>query len=262
MNIILNGKKEAKSLTKLLNNKITKPLTLAVILVGNDSSSKVYVNIKEKKAKELGVNFRKYKLLASVSEKKIIELISKLNKDKKVNGIMVQLPLPKKFNTNKILESIDEKKDVDGLKEDSKFIPPTMQAILHLIKTSKKDLENKNGIVLCNSEEFGEPLAKLIIKKFKLKSVEIEHKNNIKDLKKFDVIIVAKGKKNFIKPGMIKKNAVIIDVGINKNIKTGKICGDVSQKCFEKSKYISPVPGGVGPLTVVFLYRNLLKIVK
>ena len=298
---ILDGKREAKRITKLLNHQITKLSsrpTLAVIIIGNDPASQLYVSIKQKKAKELGINFKKFELSTSTSEKKVLDLILKLNQNKKINGIMIQLPLPKKFNTQKIISAISLEKDVDGLlysrrfvipakagiqklkshykqispllktlevgRDDRNiFIPPTIQSILHLIKLSKQKLKNKNAIIFCNSQEFGESLKYLLEKKFKSKKViiNLDTPRRVSTTFGYDLIITAKGKKHFIKPNQIKKNSVIIDVGINKD-KNNKICGDVDPKCFTKTKYISPVPGGVGPLTVIFLFKNLFKTIK
>lgn len=300
---LLNGQAEAEKIIKLLKRQITKlPIkpTLAVILVGNDPASKIYVNIKEKRAQELGVNFKKYVLPATVAEKKILTLINKLNKDRKITGILLQLPLPKKFKVNKIIATIAPEKDVDGLRFSSychpeldsgslskikrcrnkfgmttQIIPPTTQSILHLIKLSKIKLANKKAVILCKSNEFAEPL-KRVLEKEKIKAGIILpgvipeqagiQKQKILDsrswsgmTKKADIIIVALGKKNFLKPEMIKKNAIIIDVGINRVGK--KISGDVDPSCFKKTPYLSPVPGGVGPLTVAYLFKNLLQLI-
>lgn len=296
---IFNGKIEAEKIIRNLKDKSTKIVTnsgLAVILVGQNKASQVYVAIKEKRAKEIGVNFFKYHLPETVSEQKIINLIKKINQDKKITGLMVQLPLPKKLKTNKIIQEIDTKKDVDGLVYAScyhpelvsgslkrcrnKFgmtkcvIPPTIQSIIHLIKLSKQKLVNKKAVILCNSQEFVEPLRQELEKK-KIKvdaclscGIPVEvgiQKKKILDSRswsgmtnKADIIIVALGKKHFIKPEMIKKNAIIIDVGINRVGK--KIFGDVDPQCLAKTKYITPVPGGVGPLTVAYLFKNLLKL--
>ncbi|PIT89603.1 bifunctional methylenetetrahydrofolate dehydrogenase/methenyltetrahydrofolate cyclohydrolase [Candidatus Kuenenbacteria bacterium CG10_big_fil_rev_8_21_14_0_10_36_11] len=271
--IILNGKFEAEKIIKALKHKNIKAknkISLAVVLIGNNSASKLYVSLKEKKAAEIGVGFKKFLLPATVSEKKVLNLIDKLNKDKKITGILVQLPLPKKFNTEKIISAIDVKKDVDGFKtrehENTRtreqIIPPTIQAILHLIKMTKINLAGKKAIILANSFEFAEPLTKELEKNKILVKIFVGaiHELPLQTamLNVFDIIIIALGKKHFLKPEMIKKNAVIIDVGINRIGK--KIFGDVHPDCFKKLKYISPVPGGVGPLTVAYLFKNLLQL--
>jgi methylenetetrahydrofolate dehydrogenase (NADP+)/methenyltetrahydrofolate cyclohydrolase len=277
-NNFMHGKEVAQTILNSLNIQIknlpNKPC-LAVILVGDDKASKLYISLKEKKAKEIGVKFQKFLLPANASEKKIIDLIKKLNTNKKITGIMLQLPLPKKFNANKIISFIARKKDVDGLRpplltkeragvRSLAVIPPTIQSILRLIKLSRQKLTNKNAVILCNSLEFAEPL-KLLLEKKKIK-VRIILKPNPKLLITYyllpfaDIIISALGKKHFIKPNMIKKNAVVIDVGITRQNK--KTFGDVDPECFKKSKYISPVPGGVGPLTVAYLMKNLFELAK
>ncbi|MFH1610948.1 MAG: bifunctional 5,10-methylenetetrahydrofolate dehydrogenase/5,10-methenyltetrahydrofolate cyclohydrolase [Patescibacteria group bacterium] len=251
--IILNGSQEAKKIFKSLKSKAS----LVAILIGKDSASQIYINIKEKRAKEVGVKFKKHILPSSTSEKKVTDLIEKLNKDKKVNGILIQLPLPKKFNTQKIIEKINPHKDVDGF-INTKIIPPTIQSIVHLIKMSKKKIENKKCIILTNSNGFSKPLEKELKKK-KIK-VNISLKPKKDNYSKYDVIVIALGKKHWLKPEMIKKGCIVIDVGINRINKN--IYGDVHPGCLNKSKYISPVPGGVGPLTVAFLFKNLPRLSK
>lgn len=272
---LLNGKAEAEKIIKNLKNSFNKtPVkpTLAVVLVGNNPASKIYVDIKEKRAKELGINFLRYNLPTSTGEKKIINLIQELNSNKKITGIMVQLPLPKKFNTNKIISVIDKNKDVDGLtppfypsfvRMGKKIISPTIQSILHLIKLSKQKLVNKKAVILCNSQEFALSLQKELAKNKIKATILIKHNlkpHNSLFLIHYSLIIIALGQKYFLKPNMVQKNAVIIDVGINK-IKN-KVYGDVEPTCLEKTKYISPVPGGVGPLTVAYLFKNLLQLKK
>ena len=248
---ILNGSSEAKKIFKSLKSKAG----LAAILIGKDPASHVYVNIKEKRAKEIGVKFKKYILPSTISEKHVIDLIKKINKDKKINGILVQLPLPKKFNTQKIIETISPHKDVDGFIS-NKIIPPTIQSIIHLIKMSKKKLENKKCIILTNNEKFAKPLERALKKKKVKINISLKPKKDI--YTKYDIIVIALGKKYWLKPEMIKKDCIVIDVGINRVDK--KTYGDVHPDCFSKSKYISPVPGGVGPLTVAFLFKNLIKL--
>lgn len=274
---ILNGKVEAEKIIKFLKNKLTKSKVkpgLAVILVGQDKASGVYVNIKEKRAEELDVNFLKYHLAETSSEKKIIDLIKKLNQDEKIVGLMLQLPLPKKFNTNKILAAIDIKKDVDGLgnqqppinnQKSTKIISPTIQSILHLIKMSKMKLTNKKALILCHSQVFASSLEKELAKeKIKVLKCLCGSKHGPTSCSRLtidaDILIVALGKKWIIKEEMIKKNAVVIDVGINRL--GHKIFGDVDPKCLAKTKYITPVPGGVGPLTVAYLFKNLWQLNK
>jgi len=269
---ILNGKLEAEKIFLDLKKQIAKlkfKPTLAVILVGNDPASKIYVGIKEKRAKELGVVFQKHLLSESITEKKLINLIQKLNVDKKITGILLQLPLPKKFKANKIIANITTEKDVDGLNSDKRqatsdkiIVSPTIQSIIHLIKLPKQKLTGKKAVILCHNKEFALPLQS----ELKRKSIKTEtvlcsdfKKHNSLFFINYSIVIVALGKKYFIKTEMIKKNALIIDVGINRVGK--KIFGDVDPACLTKTKYISPVPGGVGPLTVAYLFKNLLRLI-
>ena len=266
---LLNGSAEAEKILKNISKLKTKPC-LAVVLVGSDPASQIYVNIKQKKAEKLGIKFKKYLLPANNSEKNILNLINKLNNKKNIHGILLQLPLPKKFNknsVNKIIKKINPDKDVDGLLTTPNpslkrrgVIPPTIQAIIKLIKLSKIKLQNKKAIILANSSEFAEEVGKNLNNKIKYNILlKNKIKNNI-NLKKYNIIIIALGKKYWLKPEMIKKDCVVIDVGINRIKNSNKIYGDVHPDCFKKSKYISPVPGGVGPLTVVFLFRNLFTL--
>ncbi|MDD5290368.1 MAG: bifunctional 5,10-methylenetetrahydrofolate dehydrogenase/5,10-methenyltetrahydrofolate cyclohydrolase [Patescibacteria group bacterium] len=286
---ILDGRAEAERIIKTLkheNIKTKSKITLAIVLVGNDAASKLYVSLKEKKAAEIGVKFQKFLLPASVSEKKIINLIQKLNRDKKVTGIMLQLPLPKRFNANKIISFISPAKDVDELSYvipseameslrshqslrslgmTNNIIPPTIQSILHLIKMSEQKLSGKNAVILCNSSEFAKPLKFLLAKNFQLKKIDIilkprKSSYQIIRLLDYQIIITALGQKHFLKPEMIKKDAIVIDVGISRIGK--KTFGDVHPDCFQKSKFISPVPGGVGPLTIAYLMKNLFQLAK
>ena len=261
---MLNGSIEAQKIFKRIKNQKNK-IGLAAVLVGNDPASKVYINIKNKTAKKLNINFKKYLLSSNTSEKKILNLINKLNNDKNIHGILVQLPLPKKFknSTNKIIKNININKDIDGF-NNPKIIPPTIQAIIHLVKISKIKLANKKAVILANSHEFAEPQKKELIRK-KIKTnilLKKDLRDKFYDLRKFDIVVIAFGKRWWFKPDMIKKNSIIIDVGINRIKNCKKIFGDVHPDCFKKSKYISPVPGGVGPLTVAFLFKNLLRLYK
>jgi len=257
--MLLNGKKIAKRIKKTLMTKIKRMKNkpgLAVILVGKNPNSLVYVKLKEKIAKEIGINFKKIILSAKISQKRLLKLINKLNKNKKINGIIIQLPLPKHFNTNKIIQEILPEKDIDGFHPKTKFISPTHQAILRLLKETKTNLKNKKAIIFVKNKIFAQPLEKLLRKrKIKTKIIYFKEKKYKNKIKKADILIVALGKPKFIKEKMIKKNSIVIDVGYNR-IK-GKPIGDVDKKCYKKAKSISPVPGGVGPLTVIYLMKNV-----
>lgn len=250
--IILNGKIIAQKIKDQLKAKIAKSKikpSLAVILVGKNESSKIYISQKEKMARELKVNFKKYILPDKIKEEKIIRLIEKLNGDKNINGILVQLPLPKHLDTNKIIQTINFQKDVDGF-NNPKIISPTIAGILELLKATKLNLKNKKACLLTKSDIFTKSLESLL----KNKGVKI-----VNQTKKADILIVALGKPKFVKSEMLKKGVSIIDVGYSRI--DGKPVGDVDFKnVAPKTKFISPVPGGVGPLTVIFLFKNLFQL--
>jgi methylenetetrahydrofolate dehydrogenase (NADP+)/methenyltetrahydrofolate cyclohydrolase len=256
---------------------------LAVVLVGNDPASEVYVSSKEKAAHAVGMNSLQFKMAADTSKKDLIAKIKELNSDKKVHGILVQLPLPKHINSRDIIHAIDYRKDVDGFNvinvgklstgeiegEDKAMIPCTPLACLHLIKSAKgQNLSGLKTLVIGASNIVGRPLARLLI--FESCTVTIAN-SATRDLKaeclQSDVIISATGVAGLIKADMVKKGAVIIDVGINRiqisdaktrHAKT-KLVGDVD---FENVKNIAsaitPVPGGVGPMTIAYLLKNTL----
>ena len=246
---LIDGKKLADKILEDLKFKITKldkKPGLAVILVGNNPASEIYIKLKKEACEKVGVNFHSYLLESDTKEEKIIEVINFLNNDPDINGILVQLPLPKGFNTDKIIQAIDPQKDIDGFHPKSKFTSPNILGIIELLKSTATNLDNKKITILSNSDKFIEPFKKLLPKS----------KINSKDLKA-DILIVAKGKPNYIKPAMIKKDAILIDVGINR-IKNN-IIGDIDPQCDKIASWRSPVPGGVGPMTIAMLLKNLVR---
>ncbi len=282
---IIDGNKISKKIYNEIKKEVTslkekykKVPTLSVILVGDYAPSKIYVTIKRRRSEECGMNFHLYKFDDSISEKKLINLIKKLNRDKKISGIIVQLPLPKKFNTERILSFISPDKDVDGLhpinvgklvlNEDT-FLPCTPAGIMELLHSTKYKIEGKNAVIIGRSNIVGKPIAHLLLKENA--TVTITHsktKNLEKIVKNSDIVIAAVGKPEFIKGSWIKKDSIVIDVGINripdkKSEKGYKIVGDVDFKnAYKKAKFITPVPGGVGPMTVAMLLKNTLKAFK
>ncbi len=262
----------------LLQEKYKRVPTLSVIVVGEYAPSKIYATIKRRRAEESGMNFHLFKFSEQVTERKLIKLIKKINRDKKINGIIVQLPLPKKYNTDKILNSITPEKDVDGLHplnigklllNEETLVPCTPAGIMELLKFYKVKLEGANAVVIGRSNIVGKPIAHLLLKENA--TVTICHsrtKNLGKIVKNNDIIIAAVGKPNFVKAGWIKKGAIIIDVGINrvgdkKSEKGYKIIGDVDFNSASKNAgFITPVPGGVGPMTVAMLLKNTLTAFK
>ena len=269
MNII-NGKQISENLLeeykKEIDKMINKP-TLVVIQVGNNPASNIYVNNKKKLSEKAGINFilKKYE---QITEKKLIEEIKKLNKNKKVTSILVQLPLPKEINELNVIETIDPNKDVDGLtstnigrlfSNQKGIIPCTALGVLNLLKYKNIKLEGKNVVIVGRSKLVGLPLVALMQKENATVTICHSKTKKLKDkTKEADILIVAVGKPKLITKEMVKEKAVVIDVGINRI--DNKICGDVDfEKVKEKAKYITPVPGGVGPMTVSTLINNVIE---
>lgn len=274
MKKIIDGKAIAEEIKHEVRREIVKKkLTpgLAVILVGDDPASHLYVKLKKKSCEQVGIEFHRYFCSSSTSEKEVIEAIDFLNKDPKINAILVQLPLPKGLDENKIIQSIDPAKDVDGfhpenlkklLKGRPDVIPGLAQGIIKLIESTKEELENKKTVIISNSRIFSKPLEKLLEdKKIKVESYLSKEKNLSAKISQADILIVAVGKKNFIKAKMVKEGCIVIDVGTNR-VKD-KVFGDVDFKnVFKKAAWITPVPGGVGPMTIAMLLKNTLELAK
>jgi methylenetetrahydrofolate dehydrogenase (NADP+) / methenyltetrahydrofolate cyclohydrolase len=269
-------KEEIKSEAEDLKLKGIVP-GLAFILVGDDHASTMYVNSKEKTCKELGFYSVIERLPAETPENYILELIGKFNGDKLIHGILVQLPVPKHINEQKILEAIDFRKDVDGFHPQNigrlvagmkSFIPCTPYGIVEMLKRTGIEVKGKNLVVIGRSNIVGKPVANLFLNKALNATVTVCH-SFTRDIKehtsKADIIIAAIGKPHFLKADMIKEGAVIIDVGINKiedaSKKSGfRTVGDVDfDDCYEKCSKITPVPGGVGLMTIAMLMKNTLE---
>lgn len=260
--IILDGKALAEKIKLDLAKKISRQKTkpgLAVVLVGNDPASALYVRLKEKTAQEVGINFHKYLYdhngHNNISGKKLLELIKFLNNDREVNGIIVQLPLPKKYQQQKIIDAIDPAKDVDGFhpKNQTGLVPPTIGAILELLKATREKLTDKSALIIGKSEIFLEGLKKHL-RQLGINQVGLT-RQLIGGTRDYDIIIIALGRAQALKKSMVKAGAIVIDVGINKV--RGKTVGDVDEKVAEVASFLSPVPGGVGPLTVACLLKNV-----
>lgn len=253
--MVLDGKKLSKQILNNVRNNIKKyklKPTLAVILIGKKQESVVYVNLKQKAAQRIGIKFQKYVFDNTVEQEKITILIKQLNNNKNIQGIIVQLPLPKHLDTDCIIKTIAPEKDVDGFHNKSHFLSPTHQGIVHLLKATKQGLKNKNAIIVNKNPVFYSPL----ILHLKQRDINVSIKAQpTQALKNADIIISALGKPYCIKPEMVKKNAIVIDVGYSR-IKN-KPSGDVDLSVKKKASYLSPVPGGVGPLTVAYLLRNV-----
>ena len=276
MAIILDGRETAKKITEKLRLEVEKldvKPTLAVIIIGCNPASKVYGKNQEKKALEIGFNSIVIELDENITKDELEKTIKELNEDKNVNGILLQLPLPKHLNEKDFLDLIDPKKDVDGfssynsgklLKNDSPYaIPCTPKGIIRLLDEYNIDIEGRVSTVIGRSNIVGKPVSILLLNR---NSTVIMTHTKTKNLEHFtksaDILICAAGKKEMIKKEMIKENAVIIDVGITRDI-DGRLKGDVDfDDTKDKASYITPVPGGIGPMTIAMLMENTYELYK
>lgn len=247
-------------------------VALAVIIVGNDPASRVYVNNKRKACEATGIKSYEYALDENTSEDELLTLIEKLNSDSGVNGILCQLPLPNHISEKKIIEAIDYEKDVDCFHAvnvgklwlgDYVFAACTPMGVMHLLEYYNIDVGGKNCVIVGRSNIVGKPMASLLLEKSA--TVTICH-SKTQDLKSYtrnaDIVISAVGRAKFITDDMVKDGAVVIDVGINRD-ENGKLCGDVDfESVKEKASYITPVPGGCGPMTIAVLMKNTLEAAK
>ena len=264
---------DGKNLSNIIKDDIRKEISqyvqtpiLAVITIGDDEASKVYVRNKRKSCEQVGFSFLHFDYLSEVKEQVVIDKIKELNKDKSINGIIVQLPIPDNFNERKIINTIDVSKDVDGLTDNSilrrmnnkdALIPCTTKGILELLDYYKIDLESKRVVVVGRSELVGTPTYQECLKRNATVTICHSKTKNLGDItSNADVLIVATGKKYLIDKNMVKEGSIIIDAGISRE--DGKIYGDVNPNVSEKCSYLTPVPGGIGPMTVVMLLKNTL----
>ncbi len=261
---LIDGKKLANEILANLAKKISKLKKrpgLAAVSIGDNEASKLYLKLKEKACHNVGIDFHSYFIEKDCSEKKVLEVIDFLNQDPQINGILIQLPLPKRFNTNKVIKAIKPAKDIDGFHPQTKIISPNILGILELIKATSENLKNKKVTILSNSKLFAKPFKKLLPQcKINYSNPQSPISSLKSQTKNSDILITALGKPKFIKPTMIKKDAILIDVGINKV--RGKTVGDIDPACDKVAAFRSPVPGGVGPMTVAMLLQNLIKMVK
>lgn len=264
-------KEEVKNEAAQLTEKGVIPC-LAVILVGDDKASQTYVNSKEKACKACRIRSLKYTLEANTGESALIDLIQSLNENDEVDGILVQLPLPKHIDENKILEKISCEKDVDGFHAVNVgrlvsgldgFVPCTPCGIMRLFKEYDIEVSGKNAVVIGRSNIVGKPMANLLLNANATVTVTHSKTQNLaKITKDADIIVVAIGKPNFLKADMVKNGAVVIDVGINR-LENNKLVGDVDfENVANKCSFITPVPGGVGPMTIAMLLKNTIKSAK
>lgn len=248
-------KEKDKIVKEMISLKGLRP-NLAIILVGARPDSKLYVSLKEKEGKKVGVDTHLYELDENISEKELLEVIGFLNKDETIDGILIQLPLPKNFNTNKIIEAINPKKDVDGFHplHPDYIVSPVLAAVKACLDYVKLDKKDKSACIFYNSPIFGDSLKGLL---------EGEGFQMLPSSKsnQADLIVTALGEPGKIKKEMLRKDAVIIDIGITKEEK--KVSGDVDlEDLKDHISYLTPVPGGIGPMTIAFLFKNVLEIFK
>lgn len=239
---------------------------LAVIIVGLDPASRVYVNNKKRACELTGIKSIEYALDESTSEEELLALINELNANDEVNGILCQLPVPKHIDDKKIIEAIDPRKDVDTFCAqnvgklwvgDYKLAPCTPAGVMQLLKAYDVDLAGKNCVIIGRSNIVGKPMAALLLEKHATVTICHSRTKNLKEVcQGADVIVAAVGIANFVTADMVKEGAVVVDVGINR-LDTGKLCGDVDFEAVkEKSSLITPVPGGCGPMTIAMLMKN------
>lgn len=276
--VVIDGKEVARKTRENLKKEVeelalrgVKP-KLAVILVGENPASKVYVRNKSKACNEVGVEYEEYILKTETTQTELINLIKKLNDDEKVNGILLQSPLPEHLDINEAFRTIDYEKDVDGfhpmnvgklvLGQDT-FVSCTPYGIMRLFEEYNIDLCGKHVVILGRSNIVGKPLVQCCLNKSATVTVCHSKTKNLEEItKNADVLISAIGKPEFVTKDMIKKNAIVIDVGINR-LESGKIVGDIDyENVSQKASFITPVPGGVGPMTIAMLLNNVIKATK
>ena len=278
MTVIIDGKELAKKIRAKLKieceelNKEGIKSKLAVIMVGDDPASKVYVRNKSRACEDVGIEYEEYLLESNTTQKELIDLIEKLNQDNTVNGILLQSPIPSNLDINEAFRTIAPEKDVDGfnpvnvgklvLNQDT-FVSCTPFGIIKMFEEYNIDLTGKNVVILGRSNIVGKPLIHCCLNKNATVTTCHSKTQNIQEIaSKADVLISAIGKANFVTADMVKENAVVIDVGINR-LDNGKITGDVDfENVKEKASYITPVPGGVGPMTIAMLMNNVIKATK
>ena len=261
-------REKIKEKTNAIKDKYSRVPGLAAVLVGEDPASQIYVRNKRKSCEDVGIYSEEHKLPESTTQDELLELINKLNNDKKINGILVQLPLPKHIDDSLILNSVSSEKDVDGFhpinagylfEGKPQFIPCTPHGIIKMLEFYDIDIEGKNAVVLGRSNIVGKPAAILLLQKNATVTICHSRTKNLEDvLKEADIIVAAIGRAHFVKKEMVKEGAIVIDVGINR-LDTGKLAGDVDFEAVKKiSGFITPVPGGVGPMTITMLLWNTL----
>ena len=273
---------DGKAISKQIKDELREEVTLlkekgvfpclAVVQVGNDPASCVYVNNKKKACEYIGIDSLSYEVEETITEKALLDLIAELNQNEKVNGILVQLPLPKHIDENKVIQAIAPAKDVDGFHPETVgnmcigtkgFLPCTPAGVIQLLKRSNIDISGKECVVVGRSNIVGKPMAMLLLRENGTVTITHSRTKDLKEVtKRADILIAALGKPKFITSEYIKEGAVVIDVGIHRN-EDGKLCGDVDfDDVVDKVSAITPVPGGVGPMTIAMLMNNCVETVR
>lgn len=264
-------KEEVAKETKELKSKGVTP-GLAVVIVGDDPASKVYVNNKKKACEAVGFLSREYALSAQTTQEELLTLIEKLNNDNEINGILCQLPLPKHLDETSVIEAISPLKDVDAFHESNvgkimignyHFLPCTPAGVMEMLKSENIEISGKDCVVLGRSNIVGKPMAMLLLHQNGTVTICHSRTKNLKEVcKRADILVAAVGIAKFVNASMVKEGAVVIDVGINRD-ENGKLCGDVDFADVEPiASCITPVPGGVGPMTIAMLMKNTLMAAK
>ena len=275
---IIDGKKVSTAVKENVKKEVeqlkAKGVTpgLAVILVGDDPASRVYVNNKKKACEFVGFKSEEFALPADTTQDELLKLVDELNNRKDINGILCQLPLPKGLDENAVIEAISPMKDVDAFHKqnvgrimigDYDFLPCTPAGIMEMLHDYDINVDGKNCVVIGRSNIVGKPMAMLLLHENATVTICHSHTKNLKEIASgADVLVAAVGKAKFVTEDMVKENAVVIDVGMNRD-ENGKLCGDVDfENVKDKCSFITPVPGGVGPMTIAILMKNTLKAAK
>ena len=278
MAIIIDGKELAKKIRQDLKVEVDKLREkkvypkLAVIMVGEDKASQVYVRNKSKACNEIGIDFEEFLLPSNITMEKLLELIEELNNRKDISGILLQSPIPKPLNIREAFNKIDYRKDVDGFnpinvgkleKKKKSFISCTPYGVVKMLEEYNINPEGKNVVIIGRSNIVGKPLLQCLLNKNATITICHSKTRDIKAItKNADILIAAVGRPHFVTEDMVKDGAVVIDVGINRN-EEGKLIGDVDFENIEKkASYITPVPGGVGPMTIAMLMNNVVEAAK
>lgn len=276
--IIIDGKKVSSTVKEQVKNETAelkaKGITpgLAVILVGDDPASRVYVNNKKKACEYVGFRSEEFALPATTSQKELLDLVEQLNEREDINGILCQLPLPEGHDDNAVIEAISPLKDVDAFHKqnvgrimigDYDFLPCTPAGIMEMLHAYDISVDGKNCVVIGRSNIVGKPMAMLLLHENGTVTICHSRTKNLKEItSQADILVAAVGKPKFVTADMVKDGAVVIDVGMDRD-ENGKLCGDVDfENVKDKCSYITPVPGGVGPMTIATLMKNTLKAAK